>query len=278
MNRSLVRQWFRQSLVAVLALFLADCASKPSLPKHASIERLERPAEKINFPMVVETADIIYFPSDRAVFGGSSEPAALLMEAIERSGYPFAVGWDLIDATQQPLLDQLPATADAAREQLISQLELVGSGRTREHCRAVLRNIRAPGVTHLALRLPALLIARMAAAEPLTSEEEKLLPRGYNIPASGLENYAARLRARGASDDALTKSYRLEVVRQQFVADKIVRQIKGAPSGARMVVFLAGSDLREDGVPFYVSQKARVRQLVLGPNSPAPERRMLTQR
>lgn len=259
MNQRLARL-----LSAALGLCLCSCASKPSLPRHASIERMERPTEQTNFDLVVHSADVIYFPSERAVFGARAEPAALLMEAVERSGFPFAIAWDLIDVSQQPLLDSLPTTEGAAREDLIARLDLVGSGRTREHCRSVLRHIRAPGVTHLALRLPPATIGRIALAGSLTAEEETLLPRGFSPPRGGLESYAERLRGRSPGDAALSASYRVEVLRQQFIAERIVRQLRAAGKGSKLVVFLSGSNLRpESGVPFYVAQKSRVRQLVL---------------
>lgn len=248
------------------------------MPRHASIERAERPTEQTNFDLVVQSADVIYFPSERAVFGARSEPAALLMEAVERSGFSFAIAWDLIDVSQQALLDSLPAAAGAAREDLIARLELIGSGRTREHCRSVLRHIRAPGVNHLALRLPPATIARVALGESLTPEEEKLLSRGFSPPRGGLESYAERLRGRNPGDAALSASYRVELVRQQFIAERIVRQLRSAGKGSRLIVFLSGSDLRpESGVPYYVAQKSRARQLVLASDLSGQEQpRLLT--
>ncbi len=274
-------------LRGVLAIVAAQCfftgcgsvSNNPPLPQHAAVSAFAQPAQT-NFAAIVERADVIYFPSDFAAFGARAEPAALLLEALENSGHPLAIAWDLIDASQQPLLDELQATSGATREQMIARLDLVGSGRTREHCRAVLRNLPEPTGKQIALRLPPILIAKFAAGAPLTAEEEGFFPRDYKTPAGGLENFTERLRTRAPSDGAVARAYRVEVVRQQFVAETIVRYLRGAPSGGKLLVFLASSDLRTDGgVPFYVAQKSRLRQMVLGPDMPVTASpRILTQR
>jgi hypothetical protein len=98
---------------------------------------------------------------------------------LEGSGRPYAIAWDLIDAAQQPQLDELQATPVALRESVIAQISIAGNGRTQEHCRSVLRGT---GSRHLALALPATLLVRMGADHALTTEEEKQLPRIH--PAS----------------------------------------------------------------------------------------------
>jgi len=267
------------TVLLLLACALQSCAffsGKPPLPKHASIERLEEPAARTDFAAVVESADVIYFPSDRAASGARSEPAALLVEALEKTGHPFAIAWDLVDASQQPLLDELSALMGKAREELIARLELVGSGRAREHCRALLRELRPAGVSYLALRCPATLIGKIASSEPLTSEEEKLLARGYTAPPGGFQNYAERQPAAALGDRTLARSYRAELVRQQFIAERIVRSLRGAAEAGKLLVFLGDADLGSEGtVPYYVAQKLRVRQLVLGSEMPRKERAKL---
>lgn len=281
-NRTSPRDLFLLFALLLASGFLAGCGSsgnRPPLPQHAAVSAFEQPAQT-NFAAIVEHADIIYFPSDFAAFGARAEPAALLLEALENSGHPLAIAWDLIDASQQDLLDQLQSASGAAREEIIARLELVGSGRTREHCRAVLRNLPEPAGKQIALRLPPTLIAKIASGAPLNAEEENFLPRDYRGPAGGLENFTERLRTGAGGDAGAARAYRVELVRQQFIAETIVRYLRGAPSGGRLLVFLASSDLRTDsGVPFYVGQKSRLRQLVLGPDAPvAASPRILTQR
>ncbi len=252
---------------------LASCASfsgKPPLPKHASIEQRGRGASTSDFAAAVENAEIVYFPEDRAASAGQSEPAALLLEAFRKCGKPFAIGWDLIDATQQQALDELDAKPADAREAAVRRLELIGSGRAREYCRSVLRQGRLAGVRHLALRSPAALLAKLSTTERLTPEEEQIFPRGFRSPPGGLQAYAERLSARREpSDGSAAGSYRAEMLREQFAAEVIVRHFRGATPESKLLVFSSEADLEIGrGVPFYVAQKLKLRQLVFGPDVP----------
>ncbi|MGZ5024032.1 MAG: hypothetical protein ACXWBS_04125 [Chthoniobacterales bacterium] len=260
----------RYQATIVLSLLLQGCAfpaGKPPLPKQASIEQLPRPATETDYAAAVQNADIIYFPTERAASAGRSEPAALLLEALEKTQKPFAIGWGIISASQQPLLDQLDAATGNAREQLIGQLELVANGRAREHCRAVLRETRPPGVRYLALRCPSEVLGRINAGERLTSEDERFVARGYAAPSGGFDNYLSRIGVRNLGDPRLAQSYRAELVRREFAAEGIIRFFRKAGSENKLVVFASADDLdSSDGLPFFVAQKANVRQLVLGPN------------
>ncbi|MGI8435493.1 MAG: ChaN family lipoprotein [Chthoniobacterales bacterium] len=252
--------------VAGIAL-LAGCglfAGKPALPKHASLEPADAPGARPDFPALVAQADIIYFPAEWTASGGRSEPAAQLLEALRKSGAPYAVGWDLLDATQQPLLDQLATETGAAREETIAHLEVTGTGRAREHFRYVLRDARFFGVPQFALRCPPSVLAKVDARQPLTPEEEALFTGGYSTPPRGFELFADRLSASSNSNEQLPeRTYRGQVASQQFMAERIVRQFRSGPPG-RLLIFLHSSDLDlRQGVPRYVGQKLKARQLVL---------------
>ncbi len=269
-------RFVRRASVALLAAsLLPGCgmfSSKPALPKHASMEGGTSPTAQTDFASIAANADVIYFPGNRAAWGGRAEPAALLLEAMQREAASFAIAWDLIDASQQPLLDQLPAAGAAEREQIIRRLEILGSGRAREHCRAVLRDSRYGMVPQLALRWPPALAAKIENASRHAPEVLRGLPQGFSAPAGGLEAYAERVSP-GAASNTLLVAYRARVVAQQFAAERIVRHFSGAAANGKMVVFLEPEDLiAGQGVPFYVAQKTRLRQLVL--DSATTERRV----
>ena len=257
-------------LAAICGMLLQSCAffaGKPPLPKQASIERLPRPATETDFAAEVQNADIIYFPTERAASGARSEPAALLLEALDKTQKPYAIGWDMIYASQQPLLDQLETATGGAREQLISQLDLVASGRAREHCRAVLRETRAPGVQYLALRCPLEIVSKVSSGERLVGDEERFLPHGYNAPSGGFDAYVSRIGGGNSADPRLAQSYRAELVRLEFAAEKIVRAFRVGGKESKLLVFASTDDLdSEGGLPYFVMQQANARQLVLGSN------------
>jgi hypothetical protein len=259
----------------VLALLVSGCATKPPLPKRASLERVPRPAATTDYNGLVAGADVLYFPRERVGATSRSEPAALLLDALVQSGVPVAIAWDTVDAGQQPILDQLQTLPPGEREPLIAQLELAGTGRAREHARATLRDPRLTGARHLAVRFPAALAAKFSTGEPLSADERRLLPAGFSIPAGGAEAHAERLAAERADADLLANSYRFQVLRQQFAAEQIVRHFRSAGGGGKLLVFAQRDDLLSGhGVPDFVAQKLTLRQVVMESSS-AP-RKLLT--
>ena len=266
--------------IALGAIALSGCSifsGKPALPRHAVIEGGSAPGGVTDYTELVANAEIAYFPAERAASGARSEPSAMLLEALRRNGASFAIGWDLLEASQQPLLDELPGKSGAAREEVIARLEFAGTGRAREHFRAVLRDERLSGLRHLALRCPSALSAKIETRERFTADDEQQLPRGFTPPPGGFETYAERL-AGGAVEPA--RSYRAEVLAQEFSAEKIVRHFRAAGMQSKLLVFLRTRDLEAGrGVPRYVAQKLQVRQLVLDSSGAAPVRaKLLTSR
>ena len=257
------------ALVAGACGFLS-CAGKPALPKRASIETAGVGASDHNFEALVANADIIYFPSERAASAGRSEPAARLLEALQRTAVPYAVAWDVIDASQQPAVDALAAQSGGVRERSIRGLELTGTGRAREHARAVLRDPQVTALRHLAIGFPQAIAAKVRTGEPLTPEEQQQISARFQPPAGGLEAFTARLSTtERASEADVAAAYRAHLLRQQFAAEKIIQHFQGpAAGGSKLLVFLPQGDLvTGQGVPFYVSQKLQLRQLVLGPDA-----------
>ncbi|MEP6820835.1 MAG: hypothetical protein ABI946_00635 [Chthoniobacterales bacterium] len=265
----------RYSAVVLGVIALSGCSifsGKPALPRHAAIETRDAPSAGTDYVALVANAEVVYFPAERAAFGGRSEPSARLLDAFRQNGAPFAIGWDLLDASQQPLLDELQASTGNAREEVIRRLEMVGNGRAREHCRAVLRDERLVGLRHVALGCLPVFLAKLETRERLTLEEEKQLPRGYTTPPGALEAY----NENSAPREAPARSYRGQVVAQQFAAEQIVRHLRAAGMQSKLLVFLRASDLEAGlGVPRYVAQKLPVRQLVLDSSGTAPTRAKL---
>ena len=84
----------RRLVLLAAAILFSSCAffqRPPPLPRHAAIERGGSEEE---FIRLVESADIIYFPSEAATFSSRSDPAWKLLAALRNGGDPFAIGWD----------------------------------------------------------------------------------------------------------------------------------------------------------------------------------------
>src|SRR6476661_7158129 len=64
---------------------------EPPLPRRAVIEA---GGSEEKFAYLLEEADIIYFPTEAAVFGSHSDLAWKLLDALRRDSRSFAVAWD----------------------------------------------------------------------------------------------------------------------------------------------------------------------------------------
>lgn len=287
--RSLKRRAATRKLVSASAVFVCvaglfqSCtffAGKPALPKHASVQEFATPTAETDYAALVTNADIIYFPGERAASGARAEPAALLLDALQKSGARFAIAWDVIDGAQQPLLEEMAGKKGAEREELIARLNLSGSGRAREHCRAVLRESGFTGIRHLGVACPDVLLGKVRTAERLTPDEEMELPNGFATPPGGFGAYAEWPSAAGEQGPRTLAFFRAAMVRQQYAAEKIVRHFRERGVEGKLLVFLRRGDLEAgQGVPRYVAQKLQLRQLVLDSSTPiSPRPKLLTRR
>ena len=247
-----------------VALAVAGCAGKPPLPKYASVETAARTSSSENFAALVPEADVVYFPVESASHGGRSDPAAQLLAALQQTGAPIAIAWDIIDVSQQPLLDQLAGAQGGARESLIAQLNLEGTGRAREYCRSVLRAAQPPALRHLAIAAPPALSEKVRSGEMLSVDEQAQVPRGFRAPPGELERFTDRLGAARAATADVTGLYRAHLFAEQFAAQRIAAHFQSG-AGGKLLVFLRASDLQPGrGVPYFVPQKVQLRQLVFG--------------
>jgi hypothetical protein len=259
------------SAVAASAL-LGACAGKPPLPKYASVDSAARGSSTENFAALVPDADVVYFPVESASHGGRSDPAARLLEALRQTGAPLAIAWDLVNSTQQPLLDQLQGAEASKREELIAQLDLEGTGRAREFCRSVLRAPESAQVRHIALAAVPATVAKMRAGGALDPDEQAQVPRGFRTPAGDFDAFSESVASTRAATGDLNALYRAHLFAEQHAAEQITRHFQ-ANTGGKLLVFLRQSDLEPGrGVPFFVTQRVLVRQLVLGSDRVANRR------
>jgi hypothetical protein len=84
----------RAIVLASIVILFSGCSffqREPPLPRHAVIEA---GGSEEKFTGLIQEADIIYFPSETALFGSRSEPAWKLLDALGRDAQSFALAWD----------------------------------------------------------------------------------------------------------------------------------------------------------------------------------------
>jgi len=200
--------------------FVSSCAffsRQPALPRRAAIGPTGS-GEK--YAALVDSADIIYFPSESVTFDSRSEAAWKLLNAMRRAAAPFALAWDL--------------SADNIKS------------------RALLAEAGRSGAEILSLRAP------VAA-----NAEETF--RGFEPPADDFERFARRFSDREFNEARVRGAYESALLAEEFAAAKISSHFR-EHRGEKIVVFLRREHLgRDHGVPYFVSQKTKARQLILNP-------------
>ncbi len=261
-------------LVVILVVSLSGCGmfSKPALPRHGSIDSAHDPAAD-DFAARIRDAEIIYFPVEDL-----DHSVADLIRALRDEAKPFAIGWQDLGADEQGILDRL----GGAQGGDLGVVDWV-TWNVRSQSRASRQNVlRATSdLPQLALGIPKALRVKLQTGENLTAKERLLLPSGYRVPASDQEKFTEEHATRhDLRDGDIPKSYRLHLIGELFAAGKITDYMQQHPGG-RMLIFLHRRDLeRANGVPSFVTQKIKVRQLILevghGANGERP--RLLTSR
>jgi hypothetical protein len=113
------------------------------------------------------------------------------------------------------------------------------------------------GAEILALRGPA----------PAESDDSS---RDFQTPPGDFERFSRRFASRDFSETRIRAAYETTILTEQFVASKIVAHFRENRSG-KILVFLRRDHLGRDyGVPFFVAQKTKARQLILNPQRHSP--------
>ena len=235
-------------LFLAASLLLGGCglfSSKPSLPKQAGTESPVLNADK--WTLAVERADIIYFPVEAIGPESIEQPPVKIVQALQNGGTPFSIAWEGIEH-------------DKIDPQSPSQPRWTYTGKLRDHCRDVLR--QTINARHLFIGLPGAIRAKLQRGSLLNDNEKNLLPRGYRVPVSGLEDFAEQLATvRGLQEREIENLYRAHVAAEQFAAEQIVTYLRDH-QGEKLLVFARRRELGgELGLPAFVAQKIKLRQI-----------------
>jgi len=177
---------------------------------------------------------------------GSGEKFASLIEGADIIYFPSeSVVLDSRSEAAWKLLEALRRSGDS----FALGWDLVG--REDEH-RNFLAEAGKSGAEILALRSP----AQMESDETF---------RGFEPPPGDFEVFVRRFSSRGLNEAGLRAAYETALRSQEFAAAKISAHFR-EHRGEKILVFLRRDHLGPDrGVPYFVAQKTKARQLILKP-------------
>jgi len=214
----------------------------------------------------VTNANIIYVgethdrPSDHAY------ELRLVREMIRRR-IAFAIGWEMFDQTQQPLLDAWDRRA-IGLQQLFRETGFDRAWAVYSPIYAkILETAQRSARKNVALNATPALVSKVAHGHSLSHRDRMQLPRGFTPSEAGYRNFVSLM---GNHPDLpaghLRSFFAAQNVWDQTMADRIL-QFNRLQSGEKLVVLAGRGHVAGGfGVPFYVRQKRALRQLILLPD------------
>jgi hypothetical protein len=212
-------------------------------------------------------ADVIYFCLTKKTTSDNQQ-AAQVLEHFRQSGEQVALGWSMLAANQQSVLDQW-RRQEITPTQLLDRLP---AAMQEDWARATLRS----DVPQVALGGAGELLRKIRDGDALTAEEIDLLPREYRSRPESFDNFADRI----SSSNRLRRYnfaqlYRAHLALEQMIAENILRFIHEHAGTKLMVVLPADLMIEPQEIADFVAQKASLRQMILdrsgAPNESRPQ-------
>lgn len=195
-----------------------------------------------------------------------------VLKGLKAKGVNYAIGWEMFDVTQQPLLDQWQSKQINSDGLLERSNWRRSWGAESVMYETMLRWSLTEDVPSVALNAPRALSHKIAFGGNLTAEEKALLPQDFQPLPGGLEHFTDQMvRApHGAAGGNAENFYKAQVLWEQTMASRIIAFVEAHPDSK--IVVLTGRGHLEGGfgIPAFVRQKSAVRQLVLFPGNAAP--------
>ncbi|MBV8351260.1 MAG: ChaN family lipoprotein, partial [Verrucomicrobia bacterium] len=130
----------------------------------------------------------------------------------------------------------------------------------------ILRTTNKANIRNVALNAPDDLARKIARGEPLTAEETAMLPSGFAADEGGYKNFVAMMGEHpGVNETDRRRYFDAQNAWDETMADRILEFKRRNPK-LKLLVFTGRDHVSGGyGIPFYVSQKADLKQLVLFP-------------
>jgi uncharacterized iron-regulated protein len=242
----------------VLCLSLVSCASPPAMER-----RIVAADANEQFWGAVEKADVVYVGETHDDPAHHEYERRLIRDLLRRK-VKFAVGWEMFDETQQEWIDAW-ASHKISLGQLLTKTDFQKRwGIYSPVYEEILRTTGKANVRNLALNAPGQLARKIARAEPLTADERAMLPSGFVADGGAYKNFVKLIGEHpGVNETDRRRYFDAQNLWDQTMASRILEFERRNP-GVKLIV-LTGRDHVSGGygIPFYLRQKADLKQLVL---------------
>jgi uncharacterized iron-regulated protein len=245
-----------------LSFCLVSCALRPGTDQ---TEGTANPSEE--FWRTIEKAEVVYVGETHDAPADHRYELGLIRELLKRK-MAFAIGWEMFDETQQD-------TIDAWSSHVISLEKMLAKTDFQRHWgiyspmyQQILQVAQKENVPCLALNAAPELAQKIARGESLTTEQRAVVPTGFVPTKQGYRNFVAMMGGHpGMSEADQRRYFDAQNVWDETMAHRIL-EFEARNPKVRLVVFTGrGHVSGGQGIPFYVRQKADLKQIILLPES-----------
>jgi uncharacterized iron-regulated protein len=231
----------------------------------AQIELGANPSRQL-WPAVLE-ADVVYVGETHDDPVDHRYELKLVSGLIERK-VRFAIGWEMFDETQQSIIDAWTSGRISFKEMLEKTDFQKHWGIYSPVYARILQIARKADVLNVALNAPPGLVRKIAHGEPVSAEEKSMIPTGFAATEKGYQNFIAMMGNHpGMKETDLHRFFAAQNTWDQAMASRILEFKDQNPKLIMVVLTGRGHVSGGYGIPFYVKQKATLKQLIVLPNS-----------
>jgi uncharacterized iron-regulated protein len=214
------------------------------------------------FWLSVEQAEVIYVGETHDDPVDHQRELDLVRGLLKRR-VKFAIGWEMFDTTQQAAMDAWASHAISLARMLAETDFQKRWGIYSPVYQQILRMAGKAGVLNLALNAPPELPHKVARGESLTAEERAMIPVGFTATEAGYRNFVAMMGGHPGMNEAdLRHFFAAQNIWDQTMASRIL-EFKARNPKILLVVLTGRGHLSNGlGIPFYVRQKAALKQII----------------
>lgn len=246
---------------------LATCLCLVSCVLHSETKRTDAFAgSNEQFWQAVKEANVVYVGETHDDSSDHQFELELVRGLLKRKA-KFAIGWEMFDTTQQGAIDAWASRAISFKEMMSKTDFQKHWGIYSPVYEEILRIAGRANVPILALNAPPELTRKIARGEALTAEERAMMPAGFVATEEGYKNFIAMMGEHPGLNEAERLFFAAQNVWDQTMASRVLDFEHRNPEVQLLVLTGRGHVSNGYGIPFYVRQKAHLKQLVILPRS-----------
>jgi uncharacterized iron-regulated protein len=249
-----------------LWMALAICLCLVSCASHLETKRTDASASPDEqFWQAVKKANVVYVGETHDDPFDHQYELELVRGLLKRKA-KFAIGWEMFGTTQQSAIDAWASHAVSFRE-MISKTDFQKHwGIYSPVYEEILQIAGSANVPIVALNAPPELTRKIARGEPLTAQEKAMIPTGFVGTEGGYKNFVAMMGDHpGLNETDQRLFFAAQNAWDQTMASRILDFERRNPEVQLLVLTGRGHVSGGYGIPFYVRQKAHLKQLIILP-------------